>query len=399
MSPVGFQRVVDSTQRIAVLDVAKGLGILLVVLGHNDVFRERAPAAYEAIYLFHMPLFFFLAGVTFRGGSVGAGSVGGGSVGDVIRKRARSLLVPYFAMSALAVALAWQAGGGGASGASSASSASGVASALSELGGVLYGTGQTIRFVPLWFLPCLFVTAVFVTLLLSAGRAVMKSSDGRARHAGSAATSSAGAVAGATACAIAGACLLSAGTFALPPFADSSGRPVGLPWSLDLVPFVSALFILGALTARLAFGRDREISHAWLIALGGTVVLGLLATTGASLDLNFRRMTNPIAVIAATAAGIATIVALSHAVTRYAVISRVFAYLGSASLVILMLHAPLQRRTVDVLQALGLNVPMTVIVSIVLTVGVIAAIDYWILRRVRAFGWVVYPRRAAASAA
>ena len=348
--------------RIAALDVAKGLGILLVVLGHNDVFRERAHAVYEAIYLFHMPLFFFLAGVTFRGGSAG-----GGSFGDVVRKRARSLLVPYLAMSALAVALAWQAGGAG--------------SAVGELRGVLYGTGQTIRFVPLWFLPCLFVTTVFATLAWTVAR------------------KKGPLIVIACVSAIAGAWLLSSGTFALPPFADSSGRPLGLPWSLDLVPFVSTVFILGALTARLAFERQREIPHAWLIVFGGALALGLLAATGASLDLNFRRMTHPVAVTGACVAGIAMIVALSHLVARFALASRLLAYLGSASLVILMFHAPLQRQAVDHLQALGINAPITVMVSVLLTVAVIAAIDYWILRRVRAVGWVVYPRRVAASAA
>ncbi len=70
------------------LDVARGIGILLVVLGHNAVFRESSHGLYEAIYLFHMPLFFFLSGVTFRLTSPG----------ETVRKRARALLVPYFAM-------------------------------------------------------------------------------------------------------------------------------------------------------------------------------------------------------------------------------------------------------------------------------------------------------------
>ncbi len=58
-------------QRNETLDIAKGLGIVLVVLGHNPVFREGAHWLYEAVYLFHMPLFFFLSGVTFRVGPPG----------------------------------------------------------------------------------------------------------------------------------------------------------------------------------------------------------------------------------------------------------------------------------------------------------------------------------------
>ncbi|WP_339950241.1 acyltransferase family protein [uncultured Albimonas sp.] len=56
------------------LDAARGIGILLVVLGHALRGLEDSPVALDpglfatldaAIYLFHMPLFFVLAGITF----------------------------------------------------------------------------------------------------------------------------------------------------------------------------------------------------------------------------------------------------------------------------------------------------------------------------------------------
>lgn len=54
-------------RRIASIDIAKGLGILLVVLGHQiDYFDADIQAAYRYIYLFHVPLFFFLSGMFFR---------------------------------------------------------------------------------------------------------------------------------------------------------------------------------------------------------------------------------------------------------------------------------------------------------------------------------------------
>lgn len=58
--------------RIVWLDVAKGLGILIVVLGHvfggiMDMPGHQAPMLFRqiflALYVFHMPLFFFLAGL------------------------------------------------------------------------------------------------------------------------------------------------------------------------------------------------------------------------------------------------------------------------------------------------------------------------------------------------
>ncbi|HEX2994927.1 MAG TPA: acyltransferase family protein, partial [Anaerolineales bacterium] len=48
-------------KRIEYLDIARGIGILLVVLGHND-FAALSPFFHQVIYSFHIPLFFFLSG-------------------------------------------------------------------------------------------------------------------------------------------------------------------------------------------------------------------------------------------------------------------------------------------------------------------------------------------------
>lgn len=44
--------------RVEWVDVAKGIGIILVVLGHN----QSPDYIIKFIYSFHMPLFFFLSG-------------------------------------------------------------------------------------------------------------------------------------------------------------------------------------------------------------------------------------------------------------------------------------------------------------------------------------------------
>jgi fucose 4-O-acetylase-like acetyltransferase len=125
----------------------------------------------------------------------------------------------------------------------------------------------------------------------------------------------------------------------------------------------------------------------------------LLVANGVSLDLNYRRMTNALAVLAGIAAGIGFVFAVATLVSRVPAISRVFAYFGSASLVILLLHSPLQRRVLDVFVAQGISAWLAVVLSVSITVGLISAFDTWILRRVRALGWVVYPRREAAKPA
>ena len=53
----------DKKNRIAYLDVARGIGILLVVIGH---ITSEGSLIHTAIYSFHMPLFFILSGMTMK---------------------------------------------------------------------------------------------------------------------------------------------------------------------------------------------------------------------------------------------------------------------------------------------------------------------------------------------
>lgn len=76
-----------SAKRITAIDIAKGIGILLVVLGHQiDYFHAPMPGAYPYIYLFHVPLFFFLSGMFFREQE---------GLWTCFRKKFMRLFVPY----------------------------------------------------------------------------------------------------------------------------------------------------------------------------------------------------------------------------------------------------------------------------------------------------------------
>ena len=52
-------------KRVEYIDIAKGIGITLVVMGHND-FALISPFAHKLIYSFHMPMFFFMSGMFFK---------------------------------------------------------------------------------------------------------------------------------------------------------------------------------------------------------------------------------------------------------------------------------------------------------------------------------------------
>ncbi len=76
--------------RIQWIDVAKGIGILAVVLGHSSL-GDSFP--YRIIFSFHMPLFFFLSGLCFNKDRY--------TFAGLLKRRTRQLLVPLFLFSAL----------------------------------------------------------------------------------------------------------------------------------------------------------------------------------------------------------------------------------------------------------------------------------------------------------
>jgi len=126
-------------RRMDYLDVAKGIAILLVVLGHCCVTfdPERGLGMIvnpwlKTIYSFHMPLFFVAAGIVSRPRNDVAWVA-------ALKKDFFSLLVPYARFALIYMPFS-----------------------LANVGRMLYGTTQTIRSsgmpcTQLWFLPCLFV--------------------------------------------------------------------------------------------------------------------------------------------------------------------------------------------------------------------------------------------------
>jgi fucose 4-O-acetylase-like acetyltransferase len=93
-------------KRVESLDIAKGFAILCVVIGHV-VSRGTVPGAawYTelkfAIYSFHMPLFMALSGMAL--GLSWRHKASWTAVGQLVHKRIRTLMIPYFLFGALIV--------------------------------------------------------------------------------------------------------------------------------------------------------------------------------------------------------------------------------------------------------------------------------------------------------
>ena len=133
-----------TTTRIAFADWAKAVGIFLVVLAHTALWHPLQ----NWIYVFHMPLFFFMSGYLFS-------FKRHPTLGGFARSRFRRLMVPYAVFNALAYT-AWllvlrHVGSDGDDG----------TPWYSPLIGVLTGTGdEMIHDVPLWFFLCLYIVEV-----------------------------------------------------------------------------------------------------------------------------------------------------------------------------------------------------------------------------------------------
>lgn len=128
-----------TTKRIDYVDIAKGIGIVLVVMGHND-FALISPFAHKLIYSFHMPMFFFMSGMFFKP--------------DIpflvfARRRFDRVLRPFLFTVLLIYFM------------SISFSKVSIIVATRRLLKAMYANGHYLDWVQLWFLPHLFVASLF----------------------------------------------------------------------------------------------------------------------------------------------------------------------------------------------------------------------------------------------
>ncbi|MBN8831256.1 MAG: acyltransferase family protein [Sphingomonadales bacterium] len=137
-------------ERLDWIDAMKGLGIVAVVAGHV---WTRGPVR-DALYAFHMPLFFVLAGYTARAVPTGT----------LLRNGVRSLGLPFLCFSLLLLAADFLIEGLRGVRPIFASWSSGAAT-------ILLAT-EKLRgpFTILWFIPCLFFARLVWNMLAAKGR-------------------------------------------------------------------------------------------------------------------------------------------------------------------------------------------------------------------------------------
>ncbi|MBU5477739.1 acyltransferase family protein, partial [Eubacterium sp. MSJ-13] len=131
--------------RLSWLDILKGTGIILVVIGH--IYHNSI--IYNWLYSFHMPLFFIAAGWVYKEKSV---------LVD-IKRRIQTIVIPYFSFGFI-ILIYWQV--------IERKFRDSDMSFIDSLIGLFSGAYDNLDFnVHLWFLPCFFVTVVIFNIIVN----------------------------------------------------------------------------------------------------------------------------------------------------------------------------------------------------------------------------------------
>lgn len=289
-------------QRNIQIDILRGIGILLVVLGHNWLVLQDKGYMFRAIYAFHMPLFFFISGIFIANNE---------SIIDAGKKKIASIAKPYFVICIIISLVYWLTKGD-----------------LEQdvMWGVLYGNGNTLIWPWLWFLPCLYVSSLIALCCL-------KISKNR------------NSVTFALVC-----FLLLFGYFLhvyvaewQPPifqiFAGKRVEAAGLPFNLDLVPIATACILLGYLTPKVFFFRAPSLIK---VCAALVVVLSVHIVFNPVLDMNERILQNPVAACITALFSIFIAIELTKYIARHKKVSHILSEIGKASLFIYLFHFPLQ---------------------------------------------------------
>lgn len=304
--------------RQAWIDLAKVLGIWLVVLGHMP---HSSPALKTFIFSFHMPLFFFISGYLAKPKPLG----------ETVKQGGWRLLLPYLLYGLISWAW-WLALAGWRQPSLLASPTLWHDQLLLPGLGLLYGVGYStsqsaMTNPPLWFLVGLFVVSVVFAPLAA-----------RLRLRG---------------------LWVATATLALVPWV-LAGQGVDLLFSIDSALMALPLYVLGHSLARAA-------PPDWLAALGrhrwgraGLMLACLAATLAATaangrVDINeLRYGAQPALFYLAGAAGTAFAVLLAQQLAPW-LQGRVVQLISSGTLVILALHGLLLGPLLSAMRLLGLE--------------------------------------------
>ncbi len=297
--------------RLISIDIAKGIAIILVVFIHNRLVMHDRGKLFGLLSSFLLPLFFFLSGIFFKHTE---------PFKRILIKIADSLLKPYF-VTLLMLGVPyflirneniWE-----------------------YLFGVLYGNGATIKWVPLWFLPHLFMIALFSWCFLAITRLDTYGNLPK----------------------VLGLLFLFSIGFMIQNFfwnmpVKINGETLklfgkdlllpGLPFSLDLIFLTASYFLIGL------FLKQRMLGFAYNPTLFWIALITFSLThygSDAMIDYNERLFDNLILSTGQALLGIYLVISLSSFIANFDFFSRVLSRIGETTLLILIFHWSIQENT------------------------------------------------------
>lgn len=338
------------------IDIARGIGILLVVLGHNWIILFYNGGPFRIIFSFHMPLFFFLSGTFLKADE---------STAKFLWTRADSLLKPYFTTltSVGLMKLLW-----------------GMPLQASYFLNVVYASGPTIEWSPLWFLPHLFLSLLiahyiiqiprplkqtllwpFCILLLVFGPTLL-------RHFGP---------------------IDPLTTVATDKSSFEAASLPGLPFSLDILPVSLAYILIGHLASNYTTLPRFRFT---LLAISFTLFFSLHFWFDETMDLNLRKYGNIFLMPIESLSGIGITLGIAYALNNFSIARKLFSYMGKNSLFILIFHWPIQRKATELFMQFQHVTPISLIAIFLLGV-LIPLVFYEIAKRIKILATMLLPRR------
>jgi len=343
--------------RLAMIDIAKGTGILLIVLGHNTLFSSHFELLAGLLASFRIPFFFFISGVTF--------SVAGRTVKQIALQRADAWLKPCAVVLVVVGLLNIVSGRGDLE---------------ALLLSLVFATGFTFTWPPLWFLPHLWLVYVCSAWLLINVKTAFNTAARRSMMFVSAA---------------------SLGYFALQVFSSPEQNAAcakmlmfslnlfdcGLPFSADLLLLTGLYFLAGYFLA----DRVRAMTPSlWLFGLSAASMIAAYLLFPLSMDLNARTYEGLLLSPLQAMLGILTMLCACHCCARIAVLAKFMGYFGRVSLFILIFHTPILS---PLLYHLPRWIDSELLVGILAFVLPVAGsiVLYYLCRGIKPFSTLMFP--------
>jgi acyltransferase len=316
--------------RIEWVDIAKGIGIILVIVGHTSIEFSWLG---KFIYSFHMPLFFFLSGYFASHGQYA-------TIAAFIKRKSSALLIPYFIfafISYLYFLFRYQYGD---------PAYFKDISVYQEFFGIFYSSGTTewMDFnLPLWFLTCLFIVEA---LFFFIGKVFHKKSY----------------------------IMLVLMICSVIGYLDGVFHPYKLPWGIDVALTAVVFYGIGNLSRTpVTFLISKALPVKFLLVFCLFSVNVLFLTT---VNLNSKIHGHYFDFYIAALSGIACCILLSSLIH-----SRMLIFFGKNTLILLALHMPFLNLVAKLTSYFGIaqhsyaKEVMNVIVTLLVLVPVIYSIN------------------------